>query len=81
MDWISKIVPLAADHAVGLAVFSYNGRLFFCLNADRDSMPDLEVLAYGISASLEELSELATERASVVGADESPDFPGLPASG
>jgi hypothetical protein len=44
-------------------------------------MPDLAVLAYGISASLEELSELATERASVVGADESPDFPGLPASG
>jgi hypothetical protein len=70
------IVPLAADHAVGLAVFSYNGRLFFCLNADRDSMPDLDVLAHGISASLEELSELATERASVVGADDSPDLPG-----
>jgi WS/DGAT/MGAT family acyltransferase len=54
------IVPLAADHAVGLAVFSYDGQLFFCLNADRDSMPDLDVLASGMSASLDELHELAT---------------------
>ena len=63
------IVPLAAKHAVGLAVFSYDGRMFFCLNADRDSMADLEVLASGISASLDELHELATGPESVVTAD------------
>jgi len=63
------IVPLAAGHAVGLAVFSYDGLLFFCLNADRDSMPDLEVLASGMSASLDELYQLATESAYVEGAD------------
>jgi WS/DGAT/MGAT family acyltransferase len=63
------IVPLAASHAVGLAVFSYDGQLFFCLNADRDSMPDLEVLMSGISASLDELHHLATESDSVVTAD------------
>ena len=63
------IVPLAAKHAVGLAVFSYDGRMFFCLNADRDSMADLEVLASGISASLDELHELATGPASVVTAE------------
>jgi diacylglycerol O-acyltransferase / wax synthase len=68
------IVPLAADHAVGLAVFSYDGRLFFCLNADRDSMPDLEVLADGISASLEELGEMATEVDSVVAPDAAGGF-------
>jgi WS/DGAT/MGAT family acyltransferase len=59
------IVPLAADHAVGLAVFSYDSRLFFCLNADRDSMPDLEVLAEGISAALDELRRLASKSVSV----------------
>jgi WS/DGAT/MGAT family acyltransferase len=63
------VVPLAADHAVGLAVFSYDGRLFFCLNADRDSMPDLEVLAEGISVSLEEMGDLATGAGSVVDPD------------
>ena len=63
------IVPLAASHGVGLAVFSYDGQLFFCLNADRDSMPDLDVLATGISASLDELHQLATERETVVTAD------------
>jgi WS/DGAT/MGAT family acyltransferase len=63
------IVPLAASHAVGLAVFSYDGRMYFCLNADRDAMPDLEVLASGISASLDDLYELAEEAASVVTAE------------
>ena len=63
------IVPLAASHAVGLAVFSYDGHMFFCLNADRDSMPDLEVLASGISASIDELHALATDPASVVNTD------------
>ncbi len=63
------IVPLAASHAVGLAVFSYDGRMYFCLNADRDSMPDLEVLASGISASLDDLHQFAEEAASVVTAD------------
>jgi WS/DGAT/MGAT family acyltransferase len=53
------IVPLAAEHAVGLAVFSYDGSLFFCLNADRDAVEDLDVLADGIRASIAELRELA----------------------
>jgi WS/DGAT/MGAT family acyltransferase len=63
------IVPLAASHAVGLAVFSYDGSMYFCLNADRDSMPDLEVLATGISASLDDLRELAEDAKSVVTAE------------
>lgn len=52
---IWPLVPLASDHAVGLAVISYDGKVFFCLNADRDAMPDLDVLAAGIEASLGEL--------------------------
>jgi hypothetical protein len=50
---------LAADHAAGLAVLSYDGRVFFGLNADRDAMPDLEVLADGIQETFAELREAA----------------------
>ncbi len=59
---IWPLVPLAAEHAIGLAVLSYDGSVFFCLNADRDSVPDLEVLRSGIEAEVELLSGLATER-------------------
>jgi diacylglycerol O-acyltransferase / wax synthase len=53
------LVPLAADHAVGLAATSYDGNVFFMLNADRDSMPDLDLLADGMEKTLEELLEAA----------------------
>jgi WS/DGAT/MGAT family acyltransferase len=56
---IWPLVPIAAEHAVGVAVFSYMGRLFFCVNADRDNVRDLEILAEGIEGSLAELAELA----------------------
>ena len=56
------IVPLAACRAVGVAAFSYDGLLFLCLNADRDSVEDLAVLADGISRAIDELHELAAER-------------------
>ena len=66
------VVPLAASHSVGLAVFSYDGELFFCLNADRDSLPDLDLLAAAIRGSIAELRELAVAHvaaASVTSAD------------
>lgn len=53
------LVPLAAEHALGVAVFSYDGSACFCINAARDSVPDLDILADGIAASIEELVELA----------------------
>jgi diacylglycerol O-acyltransferase len=53
------LVPLAADHAVGLAAASYDGNVFFMLNADRDSMPDLDLLSDGMGRALEELLEAA----------------------
>ena len=59
---IWPLVPIAAEHAVGLAVFSYDGKLFFCLNADRHTLPDLDVLSSGIAESIEELDRLAAER-------------------
>jgi hypothetical protein len=58
---IWPLVPIAAEHALGLAVFSYDGTLHFCINADRDTVPDLEVLRKGISESLAELRALALQ--------------------
>ncbi|MFG1999748.1 wax ester/triacylglycerol synthase family O-acyltransferase [Spirillospora sp. NPDC048911] len=54
-------VPLAAGLRVGIAIFSYEGRLSFGLTGDFDGMPDLEVLANGIRASFDELVKQAAE--------------------
>ncbi len=59
---VVPIVPLAAEHAVGIAVVSYAGRVTFGLYADRATVPDLGVLRDGIAASLFELAALATRR-------------------
>ncbi|HEX6587265.1 MAG TPA: wax ester/triacylglycerol synthase family O-acyltransferase [Solirubrobacterales bacterium] len=58
---IWPLVPIAAEHAIGLAVFSYDGNLFFCINADRDTVHDLTVLEEGIVGSLEELKQLTVQ--------------------
>jgi WS/DGAT/MGAT family acyltransferase len=52
---ILPLVPLAADHALALAMFSYDGKVFFGINADRAAMPDLDVVQ---SALLDEFSAL-----------------------
>jgi len=56
---IVPIVPIAAEHAVAIAVVSYAGGVTFGLYADRAMMPDLELLSDGILASLDELAALA----------------------
>jgi WS/DGAT/MGAT family acyltransferase len=52
------LVPLAAEHAVGLAIFSYDGQVFFCVNADYDTVRDLDLLIAGIEDSVAELREI-----------------------
>jgi len=53
------IVPLAADHTIGVAVLSADGRVVFCLNCDRDAVPDAHVAATGIGTALDELRAIA----------------------
>jgi hypothetical protein len=36
---------------------SYNGQVFFTVNADYDAVPDLETLITGIEKSIAELSD------------------------
>ncbi len=59
MQAVWPLVPIAAEHAVGIAVFSYAGDLFFCVNADRDSTPDLPVLRDGMYSAFQDLSQRA----------------------
>jgi diacylglycerol O-acyltransferase / wax synthase len=58
LEEVLPLVPLAADHAVGIAVLSYDGQLVFGLAGDERAAPDLDVLAEGIEASLEELTAM-----------------------
>jgi len=58
---IHPVLPLLADHAVGVAALSYNGLVTFGINADASSMPDIDVLARGIAEGLEELRALVPD--------------------
>lgn len=55
---IHPVVPLAADHSVGVAIFSYNGIVTFGVIADSGTTPDIAELAYGIEEGIEELLAL-----------------------
>jgi WS/DGAT/MGAT family acyltransferase len=49
------VVPLAKGQALSIGLTSYDGGVYFGLNADRDAMPDIDVLAGLIEESLAEL--------------------------
>ena len=59
MREVYPLVPLAAEHAVGVAAASYDGSVFFGVVADRDTVPDLEVMLHALGASVEELLAIA----------------------
>ena len=56
---ILPLVPLFADHAVGIAIVSYDGELVFGINADRAATPDLELLEAGLRTEFAALLSLA----------------------
>jgi WS/DGAT/MGAT family acyltransferase len=51
------VVPLAKGQALSVGVTSYDGGVFYGLNADRDAMPDVDVIAGLLEESLAELLE------------------------
>jgi hypothetical protein len=53
---------LPEDHALAVAIMSYNGGLDYGLLGDYDAMPDIDVVADGLEASLAELLAAARER-------------------
>jgi diacylglycerol O-acyltransferase len=56
------VLPLMPGHALAIGVTSYDGRVYYGLDADRDAMPDLEVLGQCISEALDELVDTSATR-------------------
>jgi diacylglycerol O-acyltransferase / wax synthase len=56
---VFPVVPLARGQGLSIGMTSYNGQVFFGLNAERDSVGDVEVLADLIEQEVAELVESA----------------------
>ena len=52
-------VPLVLNTALGIAIMSYDGRLFFGLLGDYDAMSDLDALAADLDGAIRELAAAA----------------------
>ena len=59
-----SVPPLLNNQVLAIGVTSYNGMLYFGINADRDAMSDVGVLPSLLRESLDELLEAAQERPS-----------------
>lgn len=55
------VPALLPGHALAIGVTSYDGGVYFGLTADRDAIPDLDVLAQCLEESLEELVDSASD--------------------
>jgi diacylglycerol O-acyltransferase / wax synthase len=56
---VFPVVPLARGQGLSIGMTSYNGRVYFGLNAERDSVGDVDVLADLIEQEVAELVESA----------------------
>jgi WS/DGAT/MGAT family acyltransferase len=63
LEDVFPVAFLPENHALAVAIISYNGRIGFGLLADYDAMEDAEVVATGIEESLAELREAAAAAA------------------
>jgi hypothetical protein len=52
------MVPLWAQHGLGIALFSYNGRMLWGIHADYDTLPDADVFLKAIHGAFAELRDL-----------------------
>jgi diacylglycerol O-acyltransferase len=51
------VAPLTKGQALSIGVTSYDGQVFFGLFADRDALPDIDVLGDCLSEAIDELVE------------------------
>jgi len=56
---IAPVAFLPAEHALAIAIMSYNGRLNFGLLADYDALPDLDIIEDGLREARDELLRAA----------------------
>lgn len=72
MTEMFPVLPLAPGHAVSIALTSYDGGVFYGINADRDAVRDVATIAELIEESLAELVTAADTAAAVVSAGRRP---------
>jgi WS/DGAT/MGAT family acyltransferase len=65
------LVPLFSNQALGIALFSYDGGLFWGFNADWDAVPDLHELVGAVDAECAALSQMAASAPAVLPARQS----------
>jgi WS/DGAT/MGAT family acyltransferase len=75
MEDVFPVAFLPKNHALAIAIMSYNGHINFGLLGDYDALPDLDRIGDGIEASLAELLALAkkTQRQSSGGNGSAPN--------
>jgi diacylglycerol O-acyltransferase / wax synthase len=76
---LEDLFPLAflpKNHALAVAIMSYNGGLDYGLLGDYDALPDIDLIADGIEASLQELLDAAHARSNTATANGDEKAPG-----
>jgi diacylglycerol O-acyltransferase len=81
MEQLVPIAFLPEDHALAIAIMSYNGKVDFGLLGDYDAMPDLDFVGRSIKESLGELLQAAGARPSWERGDAPVDSAPAPAGG
>jgi WS/DGAT/MGAT family acyltransferase len=69
LEDVFPVAFLPEDHALAIAIMSYNGGIDFGLLADYDSMDDVEIITTAINESLQQLLELANSKKTRTEAD------------
>lgn len=59
LQQVYPLVPLFSNQALGIALFSYNGNMYWGFNSDWDAMPDLHDFVDDLATELKALSEAA----------------------
>ena len=85
LEDVYPVAFLPEHHALAIAIMSYNGGLDFGLLGDYDALPDIDLIADGIAAGLQELLALARGqhpgKQRVAAATRTPDRPRQAATG
>jgi diacylglycerol O-acyltransferase / wax synthase len=54
------VLPLLPGHALAMGATSYDGHIYYGIDADRDAVPDVDVLAQCIGEALDELVDASS---------------------
>lgn len=54
------VLPLVRGHALAIGATSYDGKIFYGIDADRDAVPDVDVLGQCLVEALDELVEASS---------------------